>query len=115
LSSFEFGTLVFIFALLLAGCCRSKSIHKGNSFKKRLELFLSWLDTLPMPPEEVEKLMAELSAWCEAKYGRQSELADKLGVSKQLVANWLAGRRALTLKHYFAIQGFLKDQKRESK
>jgi transcriptional regulator with XRE-family HTH domain len=42
-----------------------------------------------MPPEEVEKLVAELSAWCEAKYGRQSELADKLGVSKQLVANWL--------------------------
>jgi hypothetical protein len=34
----------------------------------------------------------ELTAWCGAKYGRQTLLADKLGVSKQLVTNWLAGR-----------------------
>jgi hypothetical protein len=43
-----------------------------------------------MPPEEVEKLITELTAWCEAKYGRQTELADRLGVSRQLVANRLA-------------------------
>jgi transcriptional regulator with XRE-family HTH domain len=41
-------------------------------------------------PEELEKLITELTAWCEAKYGRQTELADRLGVSKQLVANWFA-------------------------
>jgi transcriptional regulator with XRE-family HTH domain len=63
-----------------------------------------------MPPEEVEKLIAELTAWCGAKYGRQTELADKLGVSKQLVANWLAGRRTPTLKHFFAIQAILREQ-----
>jgi transcriptional regulator with XRE-family HTH domain len=63
-----------------------------------------------MPPEEVEKVMTELSEWCEAKYGRQTELAEKLGVSKQLVANWLARRRTPTLKHFFAIQAILREE-----
>ena len=63
-----------------------------------------------MPPEEVEKLITELAVWCEAKYGRQTELADKLGPSKQLVANWLARRRTPTLKHFFAIQAILREQ-----
>jgi transcriptional regulator with XRE-family HTH domain len=62
-----------------------------------------------MPPEEVEKLITDLTAWCEAKYGRQTELAEKLGVSKQLVANWLARRRTPTLKHFFAIQAIIRE------
>jgi hypothetical protein len=40
-----------------------------------------------MPPEEVEKLIAEMAAWCEAVHGRQTELADRLGVSH--VVNWI--------------------------
>jgi transcriptional regulator with XRE-family HTH domain len=63
-----------------------------------------------MPPEELDKLMADLRAWCDEKYGRQAELADELGVSKQLVTNWLAGRRSPTLKHFFEIRRFLDEQ-----
>jgi hypothetical protein len=65
----------------------------------------------PMPPEELDRLIAELDAWCTSKYGRQTEIADHLGVSKQLVANWLARRRTPTLRHYFAIRTFLDKQK----
>ncbi len=64
-----------------------------------------------MPPEELDKLMAELTAWCGEKYGRQAEIAEKLGVSKQLVTNWLAGRRAPTLKYFFKLRAFLDKQK----
>jgi hypothetical protein len=39
---------------------------------------------LLMPPEELDKLMADLRAWCDAQYGRQAEFAAALGVSKQL-------------------------------
>jgi transcriptional regulator with XRE-family HTH domain len=63
-----------------------------------------------MPPEELDKLMADLRAWCDARYGRQAELAAELGVSKQLVTNWLAGRRKPTLKHFFEIRRFLDER-----
>ena len=56
--------------------------------------------------------MRELTARCGAKYGRQTQLAHKLGVSKQLVTN---SGRALTLEHYFANREFLEDQKRRKK
>jgi len=67
-----------------------------------------------MPPDEVEKILTEMEAWCSKKYGRQTELAEALGVSKQLVANWIARRRALTLKNYFAIRDFLNREKKKS-
>jgi len=63
-----------------------------------------------MPPEEAEKLVAELEAWCGAEYGRRVEVAKALGVSRQYVTNLLARRRVLTLKHYFALKEFLDKQ-----
>jgi antitoxin component HigA of HigAB toxin-antitoxin module len=65
-----------------------------------------------MPPEEAEKLVAELEAWCGAEHGRRAEVAKALGVSRQYVTNVLARRRSLTLKHYFALQEFLRKQRK---
>jgi transcriptional regulator with XRE-family HTH domain len=68
-----------------------------------------------MPPKELDKLIADLNAWCKAKHGRQREFAAALGVSEQLVTNWLAGRRAPTIKHFFRIQQFLRKAKQADK
>ena len=77
-----------------------------------LESFLFKVNTLPcMPPREVEKLIADLEAWCDAEHGRRTELAKAVGMSKQHVTNLLARRRGITLEHYFAIKEFLEKQK----
>ena len=65
-----------------------------------------------MSPRESEVLIAELKAWCDEKYGRRVEVARMLGVSKQLVSDWMAGRAVPTLDHGLQIQAFLKKQKR---
>jgi hypothetical protein len=65
-----------------------------------------------MPPKESEILIAELKAWADAKYGRRSAIARMLGLSPQLVSDWLAGRKTPTLDTGFQLQAFLKKQRR---
>jgi hypothetical protein len=65
-----------------------------------------------MPPEELDALMAELKAWCKAKHGRQRELAAELGVTEQVLSNWIARRKMPGLENYLRLQAFLKKQKR---
>ena len=57
-----------------------------------------------MAAQELDKLISELTSWCKAKHGRQRELAAMLGVSEQLVSNWLARRKTPTLQHGLQIQ-----------
>jgi transcriptional regulator with XRE-family HTH domain len=64
-----------------------------------------------MPPEEVERLVAELRYWCLQKHGRQADVAVHLGVKRQQVHSWISGRRKPGTKHYFAIREFLERQK----
>jgi transcriptional regulator with XRE-family HTH domain len=61
---------------------------------------------MEIDPEE--KLICDLQAWVHGKYGRAALLARKLGVSKQLVSNWITRRRTPTLHDALAIQAFLK-------
>jgi transcriptional regulator with XRE-family HTH domain len=64
--------------------------------------------TLPaMPPEELDALMAELRAWCKAKHGRQRDLAAELGVTEQVLSNWIAGRKKPGLENYLKLRAFL--------
>jgi DNA-binding transcriptional regulator YiaG len=65
-----------------------------------------------MPIRESERLLAELKEWADAEYGRRSQLAQMLGVSKQLVSEWFAGRSTPTWDHGLAIEAFLKKQRR---
>jgi transcriptional regulator with XRE-family HTH domain len=62
-----------------------------------------------MPPSEVEKLIRELTAWVDAEYGRRADLARQLGVTRQRVTDWLAGRKTPTLEQGLAILGILKN------
>lgn len=64
-----------------------------------------------MPPEEVERLMIELQVWCKGKHGRQRKLADAIGVSEQVVSNWLNRRKTPSLKYWLALQAFAKKQR----
>ena len=59
-----------------------------------------------------EGLLAELKSWADAEYGRRAELARMLGVSKQLISEWFAGRSVPTWDHGLAIEEFLKKQRR---
>jgi transcriptional regulator with XRE-family HTH domain len=65
-----------------------------------------------MPPEELDRLMAELKSWCKAHHGEQKKLAQSLGITEQLLSNWIAGRKTPGLKNYLALQEFLKKQRR---
>ena len=76
-------------------------------------------DTLsPMPPEALDRLMAELKAWFKTHRGEQKKLADQLDVSEALLSNWLARRKDPGLKNYLLMQDFakkhrIKPQKRD--
>jgi DNA-binding XRE family transcriptional regulator len=62
--------------------------------------------------EETEKLMAELRAWADAEYGRRADLARMLGVYRQQITDWLAGRKSPTLEQGLKIQAFLRKQRK---
>jgi DNA-binding XRE family transcriptional regulator len=59
------------------------------------------------PPKETQQLIKDIKAWAKKNRGGASEIARELGVERQTVTNWLAGRRTPMLKHWFALQKFL--------
>jgi transcriptional regulator with XRE-family HTH domain len=72
-------------------------------------------ESFRVAPQEVDKLISGLTAWCRAQHGRQREIAAMLGVSEQLVSNWLARRKTPTLQHGLQIQEFLNKQRKSRK
>jgi transposase-like protein len=58
-----------------------------------------------MGDEGLKKLMAELAKACQP-YGRQKEVAKELGVSEQILSNWLSGSRVPLLKNLVQDRGF---------
>jgi predicted XRE-type DNA-binding protein len=68
-----------------------------------------------MSQEETEKLMAELKAWVDAKYGRRAEIARELGVSRQRVTDWISDRYAPTLEQGLRLQALLKKRRGRTK
>ena len=91
------------------------AIPMGKYCNKRVEILFSLWESFRVAPQEVDKLISELTAWCRAQHGRQRELAAMLGVSEQLVSNWLARRKTPTLQHGLQIQDFLSKRKKSSK
>ena len=69
----------------------------------------------PMAPSESERLLAELEDWCNQKYGRRMEIARMLGVSPQLVTDWMKRRRVPTLEDGLKIMAFLKKQRKATR
>jgi hypothetical protein len=64
---------------------------------------------------KAKALITDLQNWCQEKYGRNTEAAEALGVSRQLLSDWFAGRHAPSLVMGFKIQEFLKQQRRRRK
>ena len=77
-------------------------------------MFSLW-ESFRVAPQQVDKLISELTTWCRAEHGRQRELAAMLGVSEQLVSNWLARRKTPTLQHGLQIQDLLRKQRKSRK
>ncbi|MGA8656641.1 MAG: helix-turn-helix domain-containing protein [Chthoniobacterales bacterium] len=67
-----------------------------------------------MPPEELDRLMAELRTWCKANHGEQKKLAEALGISEQLLSNWIARRKTPGLQKYLALHALLNERRRGS-
>jgi hypothetical protein len=68
-----------------------------------------------MPPHEVDKLMSELLAWSKEERGRGRELAAAIGVTEQVVSNWLYRRKNPSLKYWLELQAFAKKIHRRKK
>jgi hypothetical protein len=61
---------------------------------------------------EVAKLLNELREWCEQEHGRQTEVAQILGVDHRRLYDWFSGRISPTLAVGLRIQAFLASQKK---
>jgi DNA-binding transcriptional regulator YiaG len=58
--------------------------------------------------ERTKQLIERVKTWCIAHEVKQRELADKLGVSRQLVTEWFAFRKKPTSEHTLTLLGLLK-------
>jgi hypothetical protein len=59
-------------------------------------------------PSKTEKLLKEIQTWCDLEYGRRAQLGRAIGVGRQVVTNWFAGRQRPTGEQVLLIQEFLK-------
>jgi transcriptional regulator with XRE-family HTH domain len=65
------------------------------------------------PDEEIGKVLKELDRYCKEKRGRGRRVAEKLGISEQLLSNWLHGHKVPTLKGWLRIKELLKKARRK--
>jgi transcriptional regulator with XRE-family HTH domain len=68
-----------------------------------------------MSHPEIEKIISELRVWCDKQRGRRVEIAKMLGVSRQLVNDWLQRNTDPLADPLFRIRDFLKEQQRRRK
>jgi DNA-binding XRE family transcriptional regulator len=68
-----------------------------------------------MPDEEIARLLAELRVWCDEKRGRQAQIAKMLGLPRQSINDWFAGKSVPTLQAGLKIQAFLRQERRRRK
>jgi DNA-binding transcriptional regulator YiaG len=55
--------------------------------------------------------MARLKRWAKKVRGRSRVIADTLGVSEQVVSNWLNRRKTPSLDHWFKLQDFAREKR----
>jgi transcriptional regulator with XRE-family HTH domain len=77
-------------------------------------ILLRYSRQLMMPPR-TQKVLDSLKAWCDQGRGRQSEVADVIGTTRQAINHWFAGRQQPTAEQILAVQEFLAKQRRRSK
>jgi DNA-binding XRE family transcriptional regulator len=70
-------------------------------------------------PERVRKLLAEAEQWCGQGRGRQTELANELGVTRHAVNAWFSEYKKAephknpTAEQALELQAFLKRKRRK--
>lgn len=64
-----------------------------------------------MPPEELDRFMAEVKAWSKERHGRQKDLAKKMDVSEALLSNWIARRKTPSIENYFRLKAIFEELK----
>jgi DNA-binding XRE family transcriptional regulator len=75
-----------------------------NTFTRQME----------SPVKEIKRLLRELKAWAKKrKHGAAAEIARAVGVERQTVTNWIAGRRMPQLKYWVPLQKFLDQKKKD--
>jgi len=62
-----------------------------------------------MTRPRTDNLIADLKRWCDADYGRASELARILNVNRQVVSDWFARKSSPNSEVTLAIIEFLED------
>ena len=82
-------------------------------FEKEIVQSVAKVSDRRMSPRESELLIAELKTWCNERYGRRAEVAEAIGVSRQIVSDWLAGRSVPSLDNGLKLLRFLKKQRRQ--
>jgi DNA-binding XRE family transcriptional regulator len=75
------------FGTLASACAFHKLAVKRLRARERL---------MRKEPEREQQLLAELRLWCGRKWGRQAEVARRIGVSPQTVNDWLTDRKKMT-------------------
>jgi hypothetical protein len=70
---------------------------------------------MPARPKEVdpqvEQLIEDLRAWCNARRGRRTYLGKLLGIDPKRITDWLSGRVTPSLSMGLKIKTFLEGEK----
>ena len=89
---------------------RGQNMHMHGICKRIFCFKIRLMHILRVSSAELKKLMGELSELCRV-HGRQKEIAREMGVSEQVLSNWLNGSRSPSLESFFKIRDFLEKQK----
>jgi hypothetical protein len=63
----------------------------------------------------IQKVVDELREWCDQGRGRRVRVAEAIGIHRQVVTHWFAGRQGPTADQCFAVVEFLKKERRDEK
>lgn len=63
-------------------------------------------------PDPAEQYLNDLRNWCRAKYGRQTEAARHIGVTRAKLNDWITGRTQPSLSDGLKLIEFLKQQRK---
>jgi predicted XRE-type DNA-binding protein len=86
---------------------------RSSTFSANVFFATTGYTAAPMPPR-VDKLLAELKAWCDQEWGRRAKVAKMLGIERSALSDWFNPKssRLPTAEQALEIQAFLRAQRR---
>jgi hypothetical protein len=80
---------------------------EGQRLRPLARKVASWARARSEKPALVRFALAGLRAWCDQERGRRALVAKELGLERQVVTNWLAGRQQPTAEQVLHLLEFL--------